>query len=689
MASRPVPTTRGFGASGRRARSRAVVALVVSLALLATACRVADSDPQATAIDPQAGALSPSEAGSQGGQAAGEQGTADSATTNPPTASGSDPVVPDNGPSSPPSDLPRPLTVADITCTSPTLDSPLALSANGVDMLARYADTDPRVPNYELAVDINPETGAVAGAMRALVPAQDDTINFRVFAGMQAFNADLEVRNVTVNGSAVDFALDTALLSVPADTTSDESVVELDFSFTIDQMAANSGNPFSALTGESLQPDQVGLLGRTDSGMQLGHWFPVWLPDGTRTDPDPSGFGDIGAFPAANICATITVPSQYQVVTGGARIETTDTSVVEAGTGLRDFAILVSDDLLLSAQVIQGVEIRVWGPTDNPGALSQVMDHSLRSFERLSEAFGPYPWKEIDVVSAPLGSGVGGMEWPGTIWIEQSIFAGGLPGFGDFLPDTGTDGADSPFDEAFAELFESAGGLALTTTLEWTIAHELGHEWWHATVGNDSIASPAVDEPLAQFAACLAMQTIHPDDWLAICDAQTVDQYAQARAFGVSDAPAEQATDQFDSALQYGAVVYGKAPGFYFEAAEVMGWEPLTAALRSFIEANSFDLVATSALRSHLIDAAGDNGDEIAELWDRWFREERGDDDIEAAELPGLGDLNFDELLGEDFNLDELLGEDFDLDELLDGTDLDFDALLDQALEDLEELEDE
>ena len=652
---------------------RVVVALVV-LALLATACRAGGD----TTIERSADRVVLDESASSSGDDDGDAGAfgdaePDSAAAEADAAPAiEDPA--DTAPTDPPSGLPRALTASSIDCQAPEAGSGVALSDQGQGMYAQHVATTSAIPSYALAVDIDPLTGAVTGAMRAVVPAQERTLNFRVFAGMDAFDAGLVINNVTVDGDSVDARLDRALLSLPApSTTADTNTIELDFSFTIDQMAAND-DIFGALTGESLQPDQVGLLGRTDTGMQLGHWFPVWLPDGIRTDPDPSGFGDIGAFPAANICTTITVPPGYQVVTGGTRTDTTDTSIVEAGAGLRDFSILISNDLITTGGFVRGVEIRVWGPSGNPDALITVLDHAEKSLDVLTEAFGPYPWKEVDIISAPLGAGVGGMEWPGAIWIEQSMFAGGLPGFGDLsgLFD----------DDEMGAIFESVGGAALTTSLEWTVAHELGHEWWHATVGNDSIESPAVDEPLAQFSACLAMERIHPDNWRMICDAQTIDQYAQARSLGVPDTAAEQASDQFESSIQYGAVVYGKAPGFYYAAADLLGWDALVASLRSFVADNAFALVSTNTLRAHLIEDAGDQGEQIGELWDRWFREARGDEDIAASELPGglqglegLEDLDLTELFGEDFDIESFFGDDFDLEGLF-GEDFDLESLL-------------
>ncbi len=269
------------------------------------------------------------------------------------------------------------------------------------------------------------------------------------------------------------------------------------------------------------------------------------------------------------------------------------------------------------------------------------------------------------------------MEWPGAVWIEQSIFAGGLPGMGDLGELFG--------DHGFGTVLEAIGGDPLTTSIEWTVAHELGHEWGHATVGNDSIESPAVDEPLAQFSACIAMQRIHPDNWRDICEAQTIDQYAQARALGVPDAAAEQPSDQFESSLQYGAIIYGKAPGFYFAVADLIGWDALTESLKSFVDENSFALVSTNTLRSHLVDDAGEDGPAVVDLWDRWFRKARGDEGIEASDalagLEALEGLDLDDLFGEDFDFEELLGEDFNIEELF-GEDA---GLFDHLLEDFVE----
>lgn len=289
------------------------------------------------------------------------------------------------------------------------------LTQAGADLLAAGRSNQAPLPSYELDVAIDPELGSVEGSVIATIVADDDELKFRMFAGMQAFDSNLQIGSATVDGAPVDFDVDEALLSVDNPAGPGATVaVAIDFNFAISQMAANE-NLFGSLTGDTLQPDQVGLLGRTETGMQLGHWFPVWLPDGTRTDPDPSGFGDIGAFPAAAICATIAAPAEYSIITGGVRLGSDGEAVIEGALGLRDFSILLSNDIEMVKGTVDGVDVRVWGPPDDREALQTVLDYSLISQQALVEAFGPYPWTEIDIVAVPLGGGVGGMEWPGMV----------------------------------------------------------------------------------------------------------------------------------------------------------------------------------------------------------------------------------------------------------------------------------
>jgi hypothetical protein len=181
----------------------------------------------------------------------------------------------------------------------------------------------------------------------------------------------------------------------------------------------------------------------------------------------------------------------------------------------------------------------------------------------------------------------------------------------------------------------------------------VGHEWWHAVVGNDSILAPVVDEPLAQYSACLVYQRAWPENADAACEFNTTSSYEQMRMLGEEDAPAAQPSDAFSSSLQYGGVVYGKAPGVYEALAEEFGDDAVVDALAGVVAEHAFEQISVDELHATLAAGLGDAAT-IDALWTRWIEEAHGDEDlgVEPGALGGLGGLG-DLDLGDLENLDE------------------------------------
>ena len=547
-----------------------------------------------------------------------------------------------------------------------------SLTPNGIE---RAADVDWATrPAYEVVATLDPSSGRVDGRLSAELPVgAADVAVFRYFAGLDELAADAKITAVTVGGVPVEPTAAQSLLTVPLPTGHDATVeIHLDFGYTLEPMAP--ADPFGGLLGsDNLAPSAIGLLARHEQGLSLGHWFPLWMPSAEGAVGVPDGFGDIGNFPAGLISAELTVPAGATVVTGGVRVDetTSDGSLVvrDEGVGLRDLGAVVLLDAETVTEQVGGVTVAVVGPggdAESDAILAEVLAESTTSLRALEAAFGAYPWQELDIIAAPLGSGVGGMEWPGAVWIEQEIFAGGIPGLGALDLD-GLLGEDSgEFGDLFEELLGEGGlgGLLDPAVLEhirsWTIAHEIGHQWWHAMVGNDSTTSPAVDEPLAQYAACVVFGSAYPDVAESVCAFNTTGTYQQMRMLGIPDAPAAQASNAFASSLQYGGVVYGKAPGLYLALDEAYGQPAMLDALRAFVAAHPFALVDTDELNADLGAALGDPA-AVDALWQRWLHGSYGDEDIGVPE-GGLGGLP-EELLGEDGAqtdletlLEELLG---------------------------------
>jgi hypothetical protein len=476
----------------------------------------------------------------------------------------------------------------------------------------------------------------VQGRLTAVVPAGDAAqVTFRLFAGLSELDAAPEVRDVEVDGAPVEASREASILEVPLPAGHGDAVtVRLGFGYTLPETEPSG---LGGLLGGDLTPASIGLLARHRDVMTLGHWMPLWIPEGRSDDPVPDGYGDIGAFAAADISVRLDVPEGWSVVDSGVRTgeEPGDDGrivVSSEGAGMRDFAAAVLRDHETRTRELDGplagVTLSATGAADAEEELDGVLDEAEAALRVLSAAYGGYPWREYDVIATPLGGSVAGMEWPGATFIERGLFAGGLPGLGDLggsLDELGLD------DEALADLLEGFGGagdqdlgLLLSSTRAWTIAHEVAHTWWTVVVGNDSMADPVVDEPLAQYTSCLVVRE-HLARGETVCRDQLSSGYEQMRALGQPDGPADRASDEFDSGLQYGGLVYGKAAMFYLRLEEQVGVDRLTAALRALVREGAFRMLTGDDVREVL---AAEIGPEVDDLWRRWMDDTHGDADL-------------------------------------------------------------
>jgi hypothetical protein len=453
----------------------------------------------------------------------------------------------------------------------PSLDpGSRSLSPGGRAMLEAASLED--APRYALSLTVEPGTGDVEGRMHARVQRPDDgTAEFRVLSGLPSLHAGLRVRDVTVNGKAVNAELDRALLRVPVKGTGSNAVdVRLDFSYRVPRSGPTGGRPLSQET--------IGVLSRTRDVVLLGHWFPLWLPPGADADPGLSGFGDIGNFAAGAIMARVQVPTGYDVRSGGVNVDRGDrgsrTIVTESGVGLRDLALVVGRGLRNAETSTGDVTVRATGAAGLD--LDAAARESADDVQALTNLYAPYPWSEVDVVSAPLGPGIGGMEWPGMVWVA---------GIGE----------------------EFLGGASLA------LAHELAHQWWHALVGNDSIRAPVVDEPLAQYSMCLVTAGQQ------IGDLECVGLGRGTLGRSPRDACADRPTNHFRSADQYGQLIYDQAPGFYFALADTVGQDATVAALRTVVARHVFGILTPEQLRDEIVAAFPDRTAEVRDLWDRYI----------------------------------------------------------------------
>lgn len=517
-------------------------------------------------------------------------------------------------------------------------DPSTSMTPAGVELAASSGLADD-APTYDVDARVHPRTGKVAGTARLSLPVGDaDEVRLRYFPGVPDFEARAEVGEVTVGEESADADVEDALITVALPDGHQERVnLTVPFSYQL-PVSERSGGLLDALGGMG-GPADIGLLSRTDDAWNLGHWFPLWIPEGGSAEPSPRGVGDIGNSPAALIRMELSVPEGWTVVDGGVRTdeETSDgtTTVTSEGYGMNDLVVnllrgYAEEERALDGD-LEGVTVRAYGPADEKAELAGVLDEATAALEVLSERFVAYPWREFEVVSAPLGSGVGGMEWPGATWIEPAIFAGGVPGLDgleDMIGDLG--GLEDLLGASgLGGLVDGDVGRMLETTRAWTIAHEVGHEWWHILVGNDSVLAPVVDEPLAQYSACLVLRETEPGprkEVDALCDVQINSGYESMRQLGDQDGRADRATSDYDSAFQYAGLVYGKAAAFYLALEDRFGAEAVAAALAEVTERHAFAMLTTEQFRRALGEEVGEPA--FDRLWRRWMEDSHGDQDL-------------------------------------------------------------
>jgi aminopeptidase N len=162
------------------------------------------------------------------------------------------------------------------------------------------------------------------------------------------------------------------------------------------------------------------------------------------------------------------------------------------------------------------------------------------------------------------------------------------------------------------------------------VAHEVAHQWVPGLVGSDSQTSAIVDEPLAQYlAGRVSERLLGPAEGRDERDANVLLNYALYRLLGGVDGPAERPTGSFASTLEYGALVYGKAPFLYADLEERHGRAALDRALRRAVDAHAWRLVDPDGWVAAL--ERGGLG-EARPLARRWWREAHGDEDLGVDE---------------------------------------------------------
>ncbi|MBS1152995.1 MAG: Aminopeptidase, partial [Myxococcaceae bacterium] len=356
------------------------------------------------------------------------------------------------------------------------------------------------------------------------------------------------------------------------------------------------------------------------------------LNDQGEPSPGPTGIGDLGDFELANWLVNVTVPSAWVVVAPGQPLGDVPepggkTRYTWAIAAARDFVLFATRGYETSTAKVDDITVESRYLAADKEAGKRVLKYAVDSLAEYQKRLGPYPYTTFRVLQARLHGGAGGMEFPGLVSVSTALYRGaadplaalGMPGLGDLPGLSALVGDLKPM---------------LEGTLEFTVAHEVGHQWFAMMIGSDAINEPVADEPLTQHAALLYLEWKHGK---AAADAmrkgQLTGAYHMLRMMGGMDAAADRPTGEFNDNNEYAALIYGKAPLYFDQARKLVGDEKYFKTLRAYADSYRWGIARPDTLTAMLGKAAPANAKGLEKLRRRWWDEAHGDEDLGKPDL--------------------------------------------------------
>ena len=297
----------------------------------------------------------------------------------------------------------------------------------------------------------------------------------------------------------------------------------------------------------------------------------------------------------SNYEVTIEVPEGYIVATSGEEISSNeaDGSVIYEYEApfVRDFVFCASDVFEMATKECEGgVTVNVYYNSENPPAedMTDVVDKSFdicdNSLKAFGEAFGKYPYGELDVIYAPIAAG--GMEYPNLVIIED-------------------------------EYCKDYNKINDYEIMETCVAHEIGHQWFMGIVGSNSGGEPWLDESITSYTELVYWEFVGGDaaeKEMQMSSKENVDlsDPEQAAYYDVCF-PLDRPHDEFEGyAYVYGVYQVGK--DMLYQMEECLGSEEFHAILREYVARYAFKNATTADFLEVLYDCAGYDNETLNSL---------------------------------------------------------------------------
>lgn len=427
---------------------------------------------------------------------------------------------------------------------------------------------------YHLDLEIAEDLYHLTGAEEVCYTNRSDgplgEICFRLFANL--LGAALDVRRVAVNGTAAYATLESERsvlwVALPRELEPGErGVIRIDYDLTIPTRAT----------------DHYGMLAFADGVLALAHAYPmVAVHDVTGWHREiPPTFGDVVYAESSFFLVRVTAPAELTLLASGVEIvrdaEPGLQQVTYAAGPMRDLYIAGSDRFATETRRLGETTVTSYAPPESARQAQTILADAVEALRIFGNRYGTYPFTEFDIVATPTLAY--GIEYPGAIALTSRLYG--------------------------------PSGTYASSFVEAVVAHEVAHQWFYSEVGNDQLNEPWLDEGLAQYATLVYMNELH-GPWSASGFRRSLeDRWSRV---GYQEIPIGLPVAAY-SELEYGAIVYGRAPLFVDALAQTLGEAVFSRALHDYVQRYEWGVATTQGFKEVL--EAG-CGCDLTDLFDEW-----------------------------------------------------------------------
>jgi hypothetical protein len=412
---------------------------------------------------------------------------------------------------------------------------------------------------------------------QVIIPSPGPAVVFRLYPNQNNYGGDMQVTSAQINNVPAQITplADGAAIRLVTPVADDGSLpaeitVRLNFEVNLNSQPG-------------LDTENYTLFGWDGAVLSLPGFYPTlaikqgdeWILD------DPPAHADVLFNDVALYQVDITLPNNLIVAASGVTLNVIDNAANQTrtwqivGGPLRDITLIAGPFQSASEQAA-GATVTSYYLPGFEAAGQVVLAHAAASLRIYSDAYGSYPYTKLDIVQAPLG--VRGMEYTGLLLIGEELYRDQR----EFLT--------------------------------FLVAHEVGHQWWYAVVGNNPYRYPWLDEGLTEYGAFDYYRGVFgqpaAEDLLTGRWQIPFDWAAGGGVSGSIDRPAT----AFDP-TSYELLVYAKAALFFNALRTQLGDEMYRQVLQTYYAENRYQIATPQTFLATAERVSGQNLNPLAEEW--------------------------------------------------------------------------